>query len=903
MSLHYLENLFAPRSIAVIGASERAGSLGRIAFDNLRCGGYAGELVAVNPKYQSVAGLPCLPSIAALGHAVDLILVTTPAATVPAIIEEAGRNGCKGAVILSAGFGEIGPTGKSLEAQLLAAAKRNGMRIIGPNCLGIMRPGQRLNATFARQMARSGSIALVSQSGAVAAALVDGAQASEFGFSNVISMGAGIDVDIGEILDFLTHDPETRSILIYLEGVRNARRFVSALRAAARAKPVIVLKAGRQHSGIRAALSHSGSPVSDDAAFDAVLRRCGAVRVRTYAELFSAEQLIGGGRLPRGNRLAIVTNGGGPGVMAADYTAEAGVEIAQLSARTLEQLDACLPAHWSRQNPVDILGDATAERLAATLGPVLGDEGVDAVLTLFSPQQVLASEAAAQAIVACAKRSGKPLLTAWLGESDVGAGRTLAAEAKLPVFRSPEYAVAAFGTLAEYRMAQDLLLEVPPPLTSAAAPDLLGAQGVARVACLDGRSRLNEVEVARLLGCFGIPFVRTEVATGSDELRALAKSMGFPVVIKLLSNDIEHLSDVRGVCLGIRGEETLLREYAALMERVRDLRPDARVAGVTVQPMVERRYGRRLMVGVASQATFGRVIRFGAGGIVSEVMQDNAVGLPPLNRRLARELVSRTRAAHLLLPYRHIPGADTEAILDILLKVSELVCELPWVLEMEINPIIADESGCIVVDARIEIDSNILGPDPRFSHLAIHPYPAHLESVEVLRSGQSLHVRPIRPEDATLELAFAERMSERSYYMRFFSAGRGLTPVMLARLTQVDYDRELALIALAQDADGAECIVGVSRFSANPDAESCEFAVTLDDQWNGRGVASLLMRRLMQVARDAGYTHMTGSVLPENFSMLKLAARLGFQREKDPEDPTVVKVVCSLSALPDTPLS
>ncbi|MCX7177379.1 MAG: GNAT family N-acetyltransferase, partial [Proteobacteria bacterium] len=676
----------------------------------------------------------------------------------------------------------------------------------------------------------------------------------EFGFSNVISMGAGIDVDIGEILDFLTHDPETRSILIYLEGVRNARRFVSALRAAARAKPVIVLKAGRQHSGIRAALSHSGSPVSDDAAFDAVLRRCGAVRVRTYAELFSAEQLIGGGRLPRGNRLAIVTNGGGPGVMAADYTAEAGVEIAQLSARTLEQLDACLPAHWSRQNPVDILGDATAERLAATLGPVLGDEGVDAVLTLFSPQQVLASEAAAQAIVACAKRSGKPLLTAWLGESDVGAGRTLAAEAKLPVFRSPEYAVAAFGTLAEYRMAQDLLLEVPPPLTSAAAPDLLGAQGVARVACLDGRSRLNEVEVARLLGCFGIPFVRTEIATGADELRALAKSMGFPVVIKLLSNDIEHLSDVRGVCLGIRGEETLLREYAALMERVRDLRPDARVAGVTVQPMVERRYGRRLMVGVASQATFGRVIRFGAGGIVSEVMQDNAVGLPPLNRRLARELVSRTRAAHLLLPYRHIPGADTEAILDILLKVSELVCELPWVLEMEINPIIADESGCIVVDARIEIDSNILGPDPR-------------------------------------------------YYMRFFSAGRGLTPVMLARLTQVDYDRELALIALAQDADGTECIVGVSRFSANPDAESCEFAVTLDDQWNGRGVASLLMRRLMQVARDAGYTHMTGSVLPENFSMLKLAARLGFQREKDPEDPTVVKVVCTLSALPDTPLS
>lgn len=894
MSVHYLEHLLAPRSIAVIGASERVGSLGRIAFDNLRSGGYTGELLAVNPRYQSLAGIPCLPSISAIGHAVDLILVTTPASTVPGIIDEAGRAGTKGAVILSAGFGEVGSEGRSLEAKLLEAARRHGLRIIGPNCLGIMRPSLRLNATFARRMANPGSIALVSQSGAVAAALVDGEQGSEFGFSNVISMGAGIDLDIGEILDFLTHDLDTRSILIYLEGVRNARRFVSALRAAARAKPVIVLKAGRHHSGIRAVMSHSGSPVSDDAAFDAVLRRCGAVRVRTYAELFSAEQLIGAGRLPRGNRLAIVTNGGGPGVMAADYTAEAGVELAQFSAQTLAQLDACLPGHWSRNNPVDILGDASASRLAATLGPVLNDAGVDAVLTLFSPQQVLASDEAAQAIVDCAKRSAKPLLTAWLGERDVSAGRNLAAEAKLPVFRSPENAVAAFGTLAEYRMAQDLLLEVPPPLISAAAPNLALAHHIGLEARRAGRNHLNEIEVAQLLGCFGIPFVRTETATCAEEVLAVAKSIGFPVAIKLLTCDIEHLSDVKGVCLGIRGAETLLREYAALMERVRQLRPDARVDGVTVQPMVEKRYGRRLMIGVATQPTFGRVIRFGAGGIVSEVMQDNAVGLPPLNRRLAQDLISRTRAAHLLLPYRHIPGADTEAILDTLLRVSELVCELPWVLEMEINPIIADESGCIAVDARVAIDKHILGPDQRFSHMAIHPYPAHLESVETLRNGQTLHLRPIRPEDATLELAFANRLSERSYYMRFFSAGRGLSPVMLARLTQVDYDRELALIALAEE-DDAQHIVGVARYSANPDAESCEFAVTVDDQWNGRGVASLLMRRLMQVAHDSGYSQMTGSVLPENASMLKLAARLGFRREKDLEDPTIVKVARSLA--------
>ncbi|MFA7281008.1 MAG: bifunctional acetate--CoA ligase family protein/GNAT family N-acetyltransferase [Sterolibacterium sp.] len=901
MSVHYLEHLLTPRSIAVIGASEREGSLGRIVFDNLRSGGYAGKLFAVNPKYQSLNGVACLPSISAIGQVVDLILVTTPAATVPAIVDAAGRAGTRSAVILSAGFGETGATGKAIEEKLLAVARSHGLRIIGPNCLGIMRPSLRLNATIARRMAFPGSIALVSQSGAVAAALIDSAQVSEFGFSNVISMGAGIDLDIGEVLDFLTHDLETRSILIYLEEIRNARRFVSALRAAARAKPVIVLKAGRHQQATL--MGSNKSDMSDDAAFDAVLRRCGAVRVRTYAELFSAEQLIGAGRLPRGNRLAVISNGSGPGVMAADYTSSAGVVIAQLSQQTLDALDACLPAHWSHKNPVDIHGDATAERFAAALGPILKDEGVDAVLTLFSPQQVLASDTAALTIVDCVQRSAKPLLTAWLGERDVSAGRSLAAEAKLPVFRSPENAVAAFGTLAEYRMAQDLLLEVPPPLASVAAPNLALAQSIGIEACRSGRTLLNEVEAAQLLGCFGIPFAPTEIGTSAKEVRAIANRIGFPVAIKLLSGDIEHLSDVKGVCLGIRGQETLLREYAALMKRVGQLRPAAHIDGVTVQPMVEKRYGRRLKIGVANQSVFGRVISFGAGGVLSEAMQDNAVGLPPLNRRLAEELVSRTRASHLLLPYRHIPQADTESILEMLLRVSDLVCALPWVLEMEINPLIADETGCIALDARIVIDKHIPDPDSRFSHLAIHPYPVDLESRVILRNGEELYLRPIRPEDATLELAFANRLSERSYFMRFFSAGRGLSPVMLARLTQVDYDRELALIALAQDGQGTQSIVGVSRYSANPDAESCEFAVTIDDQWNGRGVASLLMRRLMQVARDSGYSRMTGSVLPENFSMLKLASRLGFQREKDLEDPTVVKVVRSLTDLSDAAIA
>jgi len=894
VNVHYLEHLFSPRSVAVIGASERTGSLGRIAFDNLRGGGYAGELIAVNPKYRSVAGLPCHASIADIGHRIDLILVTTPAATVPAVIDEAGKAGTRSAVVLSAGFGEIGAEGRLLEQKVLAAARAHGLRIIGPNCLGIMRPPIGLNATFARRMALPGSIALVSQSGAVAAALVDGPQSSEIGFSNVISMGAGIDLDIGEILDYLIHDPQTRSILVYLEGVRNARRFISGLRAAARAKPVIVLKAGRHLSGSRAAMSHTGSPVGDDAAFDAVLRRCGAVRVRTYAELLSAEQLIGAGRLPRGNRLAVITNGGGPGVMAADHAAESGVDIARLSAATLAALDACLPSHWPRGNPVDVLGDATASRLELALAPVLADEAVDAVLTLFCPQQILASDEAARTIIDCAKRSAKPVLTGWLGERDVSAGRSLAEQSRLPVFRSPESAVAAFGTLAEYRMAQDLLLEVPSPLTSSVPPDLDIARSIAEEARRAGRSRLNEAEAARLLGCFRIPVARTEIGSTAEQVRAIAREIGFPVAIKVLSFDIEHASDVKGVCLNIRGEDSLIREYEALTARVRRLRPDARMEGVTVQPMIEKRYGRRLMIGVATQSTFGRVIRFGAGGIASEVVQDNAVGLPPLNRRLAQELVSRTRAARLMEPYRHIPGVDTEALLDALLRVSELVCALPWVVDMEINPFLADESGCIAVDARVTIDPDHLDPDPRFSHMAIHPYPARLEHVERLRGGQALRIRPIRPEDAALEIAFVDRMSERSRYMRFFSAGRGLTPAMLARLTQVDYDRELALIALSGEGE-SERIVGVARFAANPDGVSCEFAVAIDDHWNGRGVATILMQRLMDAARDAGYRRMTGNVLPDNDSMLKLAARLNFERSRDEDDPALVKVVRPLA--------
>lgn len=892
MAGHYLEHLFAPRSVAVVGASERAGSLGGFAIQNLIAGKFSGELVAVNPKYRRVEGIACFPALPRIGHQIDLVLVATPAATVPRIMADAGKAGIRHAVVLSAGFGETGPAGKALELEVLNTARRYGIRVIGPNCLGIMRPSIGLNATFARTVARRGSIALVSQSGAIATALVDWAQAAGVGFSSVISMGAGIDLDFGEILDYLLHDAQTRSILLYVEGVHDARRFVSGLRAAARVKPIIVLKVGRHISGSRAAMSHTGSMVGNDAVFDAVLRRCGVARVKTYSELFSAADLLGSGHLPRGNRLGILTNGGGPGVMAADYTADAGVELAQFSAQTIDALNAFLPGHWSHGNPADILGDATVSRLSQAAALVLGDDGVDALVTLFCPQQICTSDAAAQAIVETARKAAKPVLTVWLGESEIRSGRGIAEKSGLPAFRSPESAVAAFGTLAAYHRAQKLLLEVPPPLSSSVHPDFSAARAVADKALASGRTLLTEPEAKSLLAGFGIPVPRTVAAASASDVKAAARELGFPLVMKILSPDIAHKSDVKGVRLNIRTEETLLREYESLLQHLGQARPGARVDGVVLQPMIEKRFGRELMIGVTTDPVFGRVISFGAGGVAVEILRDYAVGLPPLNRILAQDLVSRTRTARLLSAYRHIPPADMDAILDVLLRVSEMVCALPWLSEMDINPLLADEAGCMAVDARVVIDAGRMGMDPRYSHMAIHPYPIRLERNLTTGSGRRVTIRPIRPEDAQLEAEFVRNLSDQSRYMRFFSATRELSPAMLARFTQVDYDRELALIALPEDRPGP--MLGVARYTPNPDGESCEFAVTVDDRWQGTGIAGLLMLALIDAARERGFRTMDGTILKANRRMLKFAKQLGFTVSSRPEDSDTVTVALPL---------
>ena len=893
---HYLQPLFAPTSVALVGASARAGSLGSAVLENLRGGGFAGAVIPVNPAHATLDGAPCYPSLAALPEAVDLAIVVTPAQAVPGVLEDAARAGIHHALVLSAGFGETGPDGRALEARVAAIAREHRIRMIGPNCLGLMRPHIGLNATFARHGAVPGHIALVAQSGAVCAALTDWANSAGIGFSSVISLGAGTDLDFGEILDFLLYDDKTRSILMYVEGIHDARAFIGGLRAAARTKPVVVQKVGRHQAGSRAAMSHTGAMVGDDAVFECALARCGAVRAQTYMELFSAARLLAAARLPAGNRLALLTNGGGPGVMAADCAAEHGVELAALSPDTVTALSSVLPPHWSHANPVDIIGDATPERFAAALGPLLADPGVDGVLTLFCPQIVTPSQDAAEAILGLAKHSPKPVLTAWLGEADVRQGRDAVEAAGMPAFQSPESGVIGFSVLAAYRRAQQLLLETPPPLGHGEAPDLVAARSLAERVAASGRTLLTEPESKQFLTCFGIPVPPTAIAADIVHARAAATRLGYPLAMKILSPDIAHKSDVKGVTLNVRDEVELEREFAHMLARVRQVRPEARIDGVALQPMVEKRFGREIMIGIARDPVFGQVISFGAGGVAVELLRDNAIGLPPLNAKLAEELVDRTRIARLLGAYRHIPAADRGAIVDCLLRVSNMVCACPWILEMDINPLSVDEHGAVALDARVLLDLAWLhdakagAPARRYAHLAIHPYPAELESADILDDGTHLAIRPIRPEDAAFELAFFERLSDQSRYMRFFSSTRTLTRQLLARFTQIDYEREMALIALA-----GEKMLGVARYTPMSDGTSCEFAVTVADAMHGKGLGQLLMRRLIAAARRAGYARISGTVLGHNHAMIRLMALLGFAARRDDGDPSLLEYSLDLA--------
>ena len=873
--------MFRPESVAVIGASTRTLSVGATVMKNLLGGGFEGPIMPVNPKYEAVCGVLAYPTVAELPLAPDLAVICTPPQTVPGLVAELGQRGTKAVVVLTAGLGTVSEqTGKSLQHSMLEAARPHMLRVLGPNCVGLIIPGLGLNASFAPATAKAGRIAFISQSGALATAVLDWAKVRDVGFSHFVSLGNSADVDFGDVIDFLGSDPGTHSILLYIESIKHARKFMSAARAAARNKPVIALKAGRAAEGARAAASHTGALAGSDDVYDAAIRRAGMLRVYSIDDLFDAVETLGRAKPLKGDRLSILTNGGGPGVMATDTAVARGARIARLSNETLQQLDQVLPATWSKGNPVDIIGDAPAKRYTDALQILAGDAETDAVLLIHAPTAIAPSETIAQALAPVVTKLPKPSFACWLGGEAAAKARRIFTEAGIPTYDSPEDAVNAFLQIVNYRRNQEMLKQTPPSVSPDFTPDTASARQIIEHALAAGRNLLTEPEAKAVLAAYRVPIVETRVAKTVDECAHLAAEIGFPVAIKILSPEITHKSDVGGVALDLDTAEQVEASAAAMLARIEQLQPGAQIDGFTVQEMVRRPGAHELILGASVDPIFGPVILFGQGGTAVEVIADRAVALPPLNIALARELVARTRVARLLAGYRHRPAADLDAIYRTLNQVSQLISDIPEVAELDINPLLADETGVVALDARLSVaPAETFGPE----RLAIRPYPRELEE-KIIFEGQTLLLRPIRPEDEPAHRVLFTKLHPDEVRFRFFGQLRELPHSELARYTQIDYEREMAFIATRVDENNEPETLGVARIASDPDNITAEFAIVVRSDLKGKGLGSILLKKLVDYCRDSGTAQIIGRVLPDNKRMLALAERHGFHRHPQLEE-------------------
>jgi len=907
---HYLTPLFTPTSIAVLAGDATAPDTltpqAQVLHQALRAQRYTGTLAFIDMQ-QTSGTLAELTSTRA-----DLALIALPAQDVAAALEVAGRINCRAAIVLCGGVDA------QQAEQWRKIARRLSLHLLGPNSLGIQRPVLGLNASAVGPLAKDGPLALVSQSGALTSAILDWASNNAVGFSSVVSLGPHTDLGLAETLDFLANDARTQSIVVYMEGIQNARGFMSALRSAAFAKPVVVLKAGRKQAGNAVAQTHSRALVGSDDVFDAALRRAGAVRVRSFVDLFSAAKCLASRYRPVGRRLGLISNGGGPGVLAADWLSEIGLELGRLAPETAATLLPQLPALASLTGLLDVSQEAGPQHYQKALLAAFSERQIDGVLALFSPKQGVDAAAVAQAVADAKRQAGKPLLACWMGDASLGEARDILANAQIPNFRTPEAAVGAFGNIASFYQNQQLLQQTPPPLTAFVKPDIEGARLLIESVLAERRTVLTEMESKTLLAAFHIPVTKTLLARSSHEAMMIGTQLGFPVALKIDSPDISHKSDVGGVALNVQNGAAARDAYADMVQRVARLLPEARINGVTVQKMAHARRGREICIGLVTDDPFGPVITFGAGGTMIELINDKAMELPPLNQFLARRLIDRSRVAETLGEWHGAPAANLEALEQILLRVSEMVCALPQLREMDINPMIIDENGVIAVDARIVIgdSANAIARNQHetqyskiglahYGHLAILPYPAHYEKTWLLPSragGGEYLVRPILPHDAHMLQRLVKELSPESRYFRFVSQMAELPPSMLARFTLIDYDREMALVAVhrermvddAGDVHYNDRIIGVSRYVTNPDHISCEFALVVADDFAGCGIGARLMLSIMEVARERGLSEIQGLVLANNPNMLKLMRRLGFAVrpfEEDPEFRLVVHVL------------
>ena len=886
MSVRNLQHLFAPKSVALIGASARAGSVGATVLRNLLGAGFQGAIYPVNPKYTELAGLQCWRGVADLPQAPDLALICTPPATVPDIVRQLGERGCRAAIILSAGLkGARDAHGVTLQQAALDAARPALLRLLGPNCVGLLAPGIGLNASFAHTDALPGKIAFVSQSGALVTGVLDWARSRGIGFSRFISLGDSADVDFGDVLDYLASDGETGAILLYIEDLRHARKFMSAARAAARGKPVVVLKAGRVPEGAKAAASHTGALAGADDVYDAAIRRAGMLRVLTTEDLFAAVETLAHARPLHGERLAIMTNGGGPGVMATDALVCGGGKLAALSEGTLRALDAVLPPTWPHANPVDIIGDAPAERYRQTLELLLADSENDAILFIHAPTAIVPSADIARAIAPIAGNASRNVLACWLGGDGVAEARRICSEAGIPTFDTPEDAVNGYLQIVHFRQNQRLLMQVPAASGANANADRDGARRIIEAALADGRTQLSEPESKAVLAAYGIPVVQTRLAPDIAQAVRAACEIGFPVAVKIVSPDVIHKSDVGGVALDLDTPEAVRAAAQRMLKRLGELAPGARLEGFSVQQMARRPEAHELIVGAATDPVFGPVILFGQGGVSVEVTADHAVALPPLNSVLARDLVGRTRVARLLAGYRNRPAADMDAILSVLIQVSQLVSDIPEVIELDVNPLLADSDGAVALDARMRVAPAGRGASG-LDRLAIRPYPRELEET-IEFEGRPLLLRPVMPEDGPAHMAFFAALSDDDVRYRMFVRMRELAPSQLARFTQIDFDREMAFIATRDGADGHPETLGVARVVADPDNVAAEFAVTVRSDLKGHGLGRILMNKLIAYCRSRGTREIVGEALPQNTRVIRLVKSLGFEVTPAPEEDTV----------------
>ncbi|WP_213736950.1 bifunctional acetate--CoA ligase family protein/GNAT family N-acetyltransferase [Bradyrhizobium sp. dw_411] len=897
MSTYRLKNLLAPRSVALVGASPRQGSVGRAILRNMRDAKFKGEFGLVNSHYAEIDGVATVGYLRKLTFVPELVVITAPATAVAGLIDEAGKIGAAGALIISAGLGH---GAGSLAEAAERSAHKYGMRLIGPNCLGIMMPGVALNASFAAHMPCPGNLALISQSGAIAAGMVDWAAQRGVGFSGIVSIGDQLDVDIADLLDYFALDGKTRAILLYVEAIKDARKFMSAARAAARIKPVVVVKSGRMAQGAKAAATHTGALAGSDAVYDAAFRRAGILRVSDLRELFDCAETLGRVDQPAGKRLAILTNGGGIGVLAMDRLVELGGIPAAIEAAAREKLDVILPPTWSKSNPVDIVGDADAARYAAALEVLLADENNDAILVLNVQTAIAPADEIAAAVTGVVSKyrerrlgSAKPVLAVWVGADqkiiDMLSG------AGIPNYPTEDDAVRGFMHLVRHREVVAMLAQVPPAMPGEYTPDSDTARQIVAAALADGRQWLDPVEIARLFQAYQIPMVQTFAAADAEQAATHASalfSQGATVVLKIMSRDIIHKSDVGGVVLNLTNIDAVRAATADILARAKARLPEARIAGVIVQAMVLRPKARELILGIADDPTFGTVIVFGRGGTAVEIINDKALALPPLDLQLARDLIERTRVSRLLGTYRDVPAVKQDAVAMVLIKLAQMAADIPEIRELDINPLLADEAGVLAVDARVAVGQakrKFAGSGP--ANFAVRPYPSQWQRHLEIKDGWRIFVRPIRPEDEPLIHELLRHVSSRDLRLRFFGLVKEFTHEFIARLTQLDYARAMAFVAFDEATNE---LVGVVRIHSDSIYENGEYAILLRSDLKGRGLGWALMQLIIEYAKSEGLKRISGQVLQENSTMLNMCRELGFTVKSDAVEPALCDVTLEL---------